>query len=398
MFRLNATFVTMLVLVLGTTIGLAGTDLILPAVPFLPDAIGGTQILAQHVLSAFVLGTGAGLILFGHMGARFDQRWLLIAALLVYAATSFLAALAGSITTLIALRFVQGLSAAAPAVFAPGIIKSMFSEAGAVRALGLIASVESAVPALAPIAGVWLLTIFGWTASFSAVGLMATATAIFTLISFKSLPPPRRERVESGFRRLAVNKSFVRHALGQAFTLGGLLTFVFGAPVMIVQSLGGTISDFVILQVTGVSCFILAANFTGAWVKRAGAEFVVMFGSSLAAIAAIVIVVYGLFGDDNPITLAALFAPMNMGLGMRGPPGFYLAIASAENNESQGSALVLLTTFVIAASGTTVAAPFLNQGLVPLAAVAAGLSVMSVVVLAAIPTRMSTTKQDEKST
>ena len=43
-------------LVLGTVLGLAGTDLILPAVPALPETLGGTQAVAQLVLAAFVAG------------------------------------------------------------------------------------------------------------------------------------------------------------------------------------------------------------------------------------------------------------------------------------------------------------------------------------------------------
>ena len=52
-------------LLLGTTLGLAGTDLVLPAVPGLPEALGGTAAMAQLVLAAFVAGGCIGLILFG---------------------------------------------------------------------------------------------------------------------------------------------------------------------------------------------------------------------------------------------------------------------------------------------------------------------------------------------
>ena len=42
----------------GTTLGLAGTDLVLPAIPTLPDTLGGTQAMAQYVLAAYVLAKG----------------------------------------------------------------------------------------------------------------------------------------------------------------------------------------------------------------------------------------------------------------------------------------------------------------------------------------------------
>jgi len=54
-------------------LGLAGTDLVLPAVPSLPAALGGTPAQAQLVLAAYVAGAGAGLLVFGELGARFDH-------------------------------------------------------------------------------------------------------------------------------------------------------------------------------------------------------------------------------------------------------------------------------------------------------------------------------------
>ena len=53
----------------ATALGIAGTDLVLPAVPSLPAALGGTPARAQLVLAAYVAGTGLGLLLFGELGA-----------------------------------------------------------------------------------------------------------------------------------------------------------------------------------------------------------------------------------------------------------------------------------------------------------------------------------------
>ncbi len=98
-----------LLLLLGTLLGLAGIDLILPAVPGLPEALGGTPVQAQGVLAAFSFGTGAGLLLFGALGAAYPARWLLPLALTLYGAFAFAAAAVTDMPTLLALRFFQGL-------------------------------------------------------------------------------------------------------------------------------------------------------------------------------------------------------------------------------------------------------------------------------------------------
>jgi DHA1 family bicyclomycin/chloramphenicol resistance-like MFS transporter len=137
----------------GTVLGIAGTDLVLPAVPSLPAALGGSPAQAQLVLAAFVAGTALGLLLFGELGARFDQRWLLASSLAAYGLVSTAAARAPSLEALVGLRVVQGAAGSAAAVFAPGMIRLLFDGRRAVRALGLLGSIESLVPALAPIVG-----------------------------------------------------------------------------------------------------------------------------------------------------------------------------------------------------------------------------------------------------
>ena len=73
----------------------------------------------------------------------------------------------------VGLSDVQGAAASAAAVFAPGMIRLLFDGGRAVRALGLLGSIESLVPALAPIAGAWLLAGFGWRASFDVIAALA---------------------------------------------------------------------------------------------------------------------------------------------------------------------------------------------------------------------------------
>ncbi len=97
----------------GTVLGIAGTDLVLPAVPGLPAALGGTPATAQLVLATFVAGAGVGLLLFGELGARFDQPRLLALSLFAYAAASAGCGQAGSLELLVALRFLQGAAGAA---------------------------------------------------------------------------------------------------------------------------------------------------------------------------------------------------------------------------------------------------------------------------------------------
>lgn len=372
-------------IVLGTILGLAGTDLVLPAVPSLPDTLGGTQAMAQLVLAAFVAGGCIGLLAFGELGARIDQRSLLVGSLVAYALVSLACMIAPSLPVLVGLRLVQGLSGSAAAVFAPGMIRAMFPEDKAVGALGFMASIESLIPALAPVLGVWLLMAFGWKSSFLALGVLSLAVAASVALLRHRMPPPPSTRAPGSYVRHLANPVFLRYALSQALTLGGLLIFVFGAPAMITKGMNGSLNDFIIMQVAGITFFIIGSNLAGKLTQRFGPETMILFGSVLSACGLISVLAFALLGGAEPLVLAALFVPVNLGLGFRGPPGFFRAVIAARGDDARGSALVLVAILVTAAVGTALAAPVVTLGAAPLAAVAAAVSCASVLCLLALP-------------
>ena len=381
-------------IIAGTILGLAGTDLVLPAVPTLPEYIKGTLSQAQLVLAAFTGGTAIGLLVFGELGARYDKKSLLLGTLAAYSITSFLCSFSGTILELVGYRVVQGFFAAAPAVFAPGIIRLLFDDRSALRALGLMGSIESVVPALAPVAGTWLLHYTDWRASFF---ITAGLTFLLSIIWLFTAALPTGSAVQqdkvsrSSYLALLRSGPFLRYALSQAFTLGGLLIFVFGAPTVITIGMNGSLGDFVIMQVIGITLFIIASNTVHSLVERFGPEWTIWFGSGLAATGSVAILIYALVTPNRePAMLWILFAFVNLGLGVRGPPGFYQAIIASGDNDARGAALVILLVFATTSIGTALLAPFITLGLLPLAATAAAVSVSALVVLFFFPPMIAT--------
>jgi predicted MFS family arabinose efflux permease len=372
-------------LVSATITGMTGIDLVLPAIPILPDVLGGTAAAAQLVIAAFVAGIAVGLLAFAALGDHVDRRWVLIGALTTFAAASIACAWAPDMETLIALRFVQGLSSAAAAVFAPGMIRGLFDERGAVQAIGVLGSLESLVPALAPIAGSWLLARFGWAASFEVTAALAVLLAAAILGGRGLIPGGTTGQKRGSYGALLRDGVFLRYTLSQAFTLGGLLIFVFGAPAVFVRAMGGELSHFITLQVCGVTSFIVATTSTGRLVGRFGTERMIWFGTALALVASLAILAYGLAGGGDWRVVVVLFVPMNLGLGLRGPPGFLRAIVAARGDDARGAALLFLAVMIVGTVGTALLAPFIMAGLPALAGAAALVHAAAIVSLLALP-------------
>jgi DHA1 family bicyclomycin/chloramphenicol resistance-like MFS transporter len=265
------------------------------------------------------------------------------------------------------------------------MIRAMFSEPGAVRALGVMGSVESLVPVLAPVAGVWLLAKFGWASSFYMIAGLSLIVAALVRALGSSLPVPPPTRGQGSYIRLLSNGTYLRYALSQACTLGGLLIFVFGAPAMMTKALGLSLNAFIIMQVTGIAFFILASNIAGRLADMFGPERMILTGSAVSALGLIGLALYGLRGGTDAWVITALFVPVNLGLGLRGPPGFFRAILASDGDDVRGAALVILFILSTTATGTAIAAPFVTAGLAPLSIVAASGSCLSVLLLLALP-------------
>lgn len=375
---------TFLLIVGSTVVAIAGTDLVLPAVPGLPAALGGDLAAAQLVLASFTAGAAVGFALFGALGARYDPRWLLAGSLLVYSIASWLCTLSGSLDSLIDVRFVQGIASASAAVFAPGFLRRLYGDTGAVGALGALASVQAVVPALAPLLGVWLLGVGGWRASFQVLAFVGLIVAVILGLLHRRLPEPAAAGNAGGYVRLLRDRTFLRYAVSHACTLGALLVFVFGAPTVMTTALNGTLMDFIVMQCSGIACFIVAANLTGFFVRRFGAERMIWCGTWMTAVGGVVMSIYAIAGGGNVRMVTVIFLSLNIGLALRGPPGFHRAIVAARD-DARGAALASMAILLTVSAGTACVAPFIARGLVPLAVGATLLAMAGVILLWVLP-------------
>jgi len=371
------------VIAAGTILGLAGTDLVLPAVPGLPRVLGGTIERGQLVLAAFTAGAAIGLLLFGEFGARFDQRRVLAASLLLYGFSSVLCAWSPSLDVLIALRFVQGASGVAAAVFAPGMIRALYDAPAAIGAMGRLGSLESLAPALAPIAGGALLAIAGWQTSFFLLAVLSIALGLL-IAARPALLPAVIATGRGHYGRVIARPGFVRLAVSHAFTLGALLIVVFGAPTVFTNALGGSLGHFIAMQVIGITVFIFAANCAGRLVQRFGAGRVIRAGAIVFWLGTSGLFAYPAAGGGSIAVVIALMVLLNAGLGLRGPPGFYAAIVAA-GDDARGGALMVLAILATASIGTALVAPFIGAGLIALAGPAWALSTVAAALVARGP-------------
>lgn len=371
---------------LGSVLGLSGIDLVLPSIPSLPDILGGDQTRSQFVIASFVAGTAIGMIVFGAVSSNISTSNLLFISLTLYALSSVACSFSPSLDVLIVLRFLQGMASSAPAVLAPGIVKNLFDEKGATKALGILGSVESLVPAFAPILGVWLLSLGTWRYSFFVTAILSVSLAlVFLIVRIDGASIVSNNGTKGSYLALLRSGVFQRYSLSQALNLGGLLVFVFGAPVVIVKTMNSDISKFALMQTIGIAFYISAAVSSSSLTKKIKPENLLLLGTVLSWISSVLLVVYSIFGNNDPNWILVIFPLMNLGLGLRGPTGFLKGIIAANGDDNRGASLIFLSIITITAGGTALIAPFLHFGLISLSLFVAGLHAAACLLLLFLP-------------
>lgn len=99
--------------------------LVVPALPDLQHAFGASTTAVSWVLSAFLLAASVATGLLGRLGDMFGKRRMLLVALGVASAGTFVSAVAGSLGVLVAGRVLQGLGAATIPL-ALGLVRDTF--------------------------------------------------------------------------------------------------------------------------------------------------------------------------------------------------------------------------------------------------------------------------------
>jgi DHA1 family bicyclomycin/chloramphenicol resistance-like MFS transporter len=276
---------------LGVLIALPalGTDLYVPALPVLAQALGGDADAAQFTLTTYFIGLAAGQLLWGPLSDRFGRKPVLLAGLLVMLASSVLVFFLSSILAVAGVRLAQGLGMSSGALIGRTIVRDLHAREQAARMLASMTVVFSIVPIAAPVAGALLAGSAGWRAVFAGMAIVG----FILIVAMKSLPetaPAQRRSVHPG----AIARSFVS-ILGDRRFLSpfllvfcahvGILAWVSNSAFTLVRGLGvGTVAYGLMFAL------VMLGQITGAWaasrlVLRLGIPRLLRFGALLMLLA-----------------------------------------------------------------------------------------------------------------
>ncbi|XKH59990.1 multidrug effflux MFS transporter [Halomonas sediminis] len=297
---------TVAVLAALTALGPLATDMYLPAMPAMAEALNTGPDQVQLTLSLYMAGFAMAQLLCGPLSDRFGRKPIMVGGITLFLLASLLCAFAPSIEVLLIGRFLQAFGGAAGPVLGRAAVRDIHGPLEAGRILSYMASAMALAPALAPLVGAGLLVFFGWESVFVVLALYASVMLLILSLALpESLPLEHRQSIHPGailsnFRRLLTQRAFIGYTLTNATAFSGLFAYLSGSSFVLIEFLGVTPFHYGLFFILIVAGFFTGTLVSGRYSHRLGRDRLIQRGTLLCALGG---------GSMAVLAIAGAFAP-----------------------------------------------------------------------------------------
>jgi MFS transporter, DHA1 family, multidrug resistance protein len=158
------------------------TDIYLPSLPAMATSLHVTSVEIQASLLIFLVSSGVSQMFVGSLLDSYGRYRLSNAALLAFAAASFIIAAFPNIYVLYAMRVVHGITVAIIVVSKRAYFMDTYSGDRLKHYISLFSIVWATAPIIAPFIGGYLQEAFGWESNFYFLGIFTLVILALTLV------------------------------------------------------------------------------------------------------------------------------------------------------------------------------------------------------------------------
>ena len=277
-----------------SALGPFAIDTYLPSFHDIGASLQATPIQVQQTLSAYLAAFAAMTLWHGALSDRFGRRRITLLALALFAVASAGCAFATRIEQLWFWRAMQGVTAGAGIVISRAIVRDLFDGAQAQRLMSRIIMMFAIAPAVAPVIGGWLQTLFGWRSVFAFL-VLSTATvwlACWKLLP-ETLPPEKRQSLQPAYLgrtywKVMTSPPFLLACAALSLNFAGFFIYVLSAPMFLMTHLGLTETAFLWLFGPAMGGLVSGSWLSGRLAGRISAGRTIALGYLVMSVAALI--------------------------------------------------------------------------------------------------------------
>lgn len=377
------------ILILGllSAIGPFSIDMYLPGFPVIAASLRTTPEMVSYSLSSYFIGICVGQMLLGPLLDRYGRKRPLYGGLIIYILSSIGSAFAPSIEMLIALRFFQAAGGCVGIVAPRAIIRDVFPVEENAKIFSLLILILGVSPIIAPTAGGYITTHFGWHSIFI---ILAIITLLILLAVIFYLPESRQpdptfslkpKPILASFQKVITHPQFYTYSLTGATASAGLYAYLAGSPFVFMELYHVTGPQYGWIFALIAAGLIASSQLNNILLRRYTSSQIIRVTLSLQCIVAIVLVVgtyyswLGLYG-----TIACIFFYLCC-QGFSFPNSSALSMAPFTKEAGSASALMGSIQMALGAGSSALVGVMSNGTAMPMTGVMVGCSITAVLIL-----------------
>jgi len=244
-------------------------DTVFPAFERIGEQFNADTTAMQQVTSLYMLAFAVMSVFHGPLSDAMGRKPVMIVGLIGYVLASIGCALSPNLAVLLVMRTLQGVFAGAATIVSRVVVRDMFAGPQAHKMMSRIMMIFSLAPAIAPVAGGWLLQAGEWPIIFWATAIYGVlAVVAVTVLLPETHPPAARSPLRVGavlrsILEVGRHPAMIRLALVTALTMGGQFLYIAAAPIIVVDLLGLGEQDFWMLFVPIITGLLIGAWLSG---------------------------------------------------------------------------------------------------------------------------------------
>lgn len=276
--------------------GSISTDVYLPAMPAMAQALAASQSMMEWTVSGYLIGFSIGQLFWGPISDRYGRRLPLVIGLVLFMIGSAGCGLAGSAHAMIFWRIVQALGACAGVVLGRAMVRDLYEGERAAQMLSILITVMGVVPLIGPLLGGQILVFAGWRVIFAVLVVIGVLTILAVATLPETLAHEHRNSDRLGkalahYGLLLRHRRFLAYAGAGAFFYAGMFAYIAGTPFAYITYHHLPVQYYGVLFAIGIVGIMLVNTINGRLVPRIGSTHLLRYGATGVAISGIALAI-----------------------------------------------------------------------------------------------------------